>query len=107
VIIGGTTKAIEQFGATCSNGDIARPVLVQQLTFAPKQLSYILKFTTYRRPFGQFGSTKSKPVPLNPREHCALVSWMAQWKFQDFMFLFNARREGPKIVAGPWSRLIF
>ncbi len=107
VIIGGTSKAIEQFATRCSNGEIARPVLVQQLTFAAKQLSYILKFTTYHRPFGRLGSTKSKPVPLNPREHSALVSWMAQWRFQDFMFLFNARREGDKIVSGTWSRLTF
>jgi hypothetical protein len=107
VIIGGAIKAIEQFGATFLDSDIEKPVLKEELEDPLKQLSYILKFTTYHRPFKQCGSKKGPAVPLNPREHCALVSWMAQWKFQEFMFLFNARREGTTIVSGPRSRLTF
>lgn len=107
VIIGGTIEAINQFGATFANSDIEKPVLIEKLEDRPKQLSYVLKFTTYHRPFKQLDSRKGPAVPLNPREHCALVSWMAQWKFQDFMFLFNARREGTTIVSGRQSRLTF
>jgi hypothetical protein len=107
VIIDGTLEAIEQFEETFLDSDIKKPALKEKLEDLPKQLSYILKFTTYHRPFTQLGSRKGPAVPLNPREHCALVSWMAQWKFQDFMFLFNARREGAKIVSGPKSRLTF
>jgi hypothetical protein len=107
LIIGGAIKAIKQFKATFSNSDIEEPVLIEELEDPLKQLSYVLKFTTYHRPFKQCGSKKGPAVPLNPREHCALVAWMAQWKFQDFMFLFNARREGTTIVSGPRSRLTF
>jgi hypothetical protein len=107
VIIDGTIETIEQFKATFADSDIEKPALKEKLEDLPTQLSYVLKFTTYHRPFKQCGSKKGPAVPLNPREHCALVSWMAQWKFQDFMFLFNARREGAKIVSGPRSRLKF
>jgi hypothetical protein len=107
VIIGGRAEAIRAFENTFSKSQIQKPTMLQTLEDFKRQLSYILKFTTYHRPFGQFGSTKSKPVPLNPREHCALASWMAQGRFQDFMFLFNARREGTKIVSGSWSKLTF
>jgi hypothetical protein len=35
-------------------------------------------------------------------------TWMAQRTFrEDFMFMFNARREGVTIVSGPRSRLTF
>jgi hypothetical protein len=107
VIIGGTIKAVEKFKATFADSDIEKPALKEKLEDLPTQLSYVLKFTTYHRPFKQCGSKKGPAVPLNPREHCALVPWMAQWKFQDFMFLFNARREGATIVSGPRSRLTF
>ena len=107
VIIDGTLEAIEKFEETFLDSDIEKPVLKEELEDPLKQLSYVLKFTTYHRPFKQCGSKKGPAVPLNTREHCALVAWMSQWKFQDFMFLFNARREGAKIVSGPKSRLTF
>jgi hypothetical protein len=107
VIIGGMIEAIEKFKETFADSDIEKPVLNETLEDPPKQLSYILKFTTYHRPFKQCGSKKGPAVSLNPREHCALVAWMARWKFQDFMFLFNARREGTTIVSRPRSRLTF
>jgi hypothetical protein len=107
VIIGGNVEDIRAFEDTFSKSQIQKPTILQMLEDLKRQLSYILKFVTYHRPFAQLDSTKSPPVPLNPREHCALVSWMAQWRFQDFMFLFNARREGTKIVSGSWSKLTF
>jgi hypothetical protein len=99
VIIGGKVEAIRAFENTFSKSQLQKPTMLQTLEDFKRQLSYILKFVTYHRPFAQIGSTKSTPVPLNPREHCAMVSWMAKWKFQDFMFLFNARREGATIVS--------
>jgi hypothetical protein len=109
VVIDGTNEAINQFKATFSSSGIAKPVIIQKLRVddRPTQLSYILKFTTYHRPFVQRGSKKGPAVSLNPREHCALVAWMAQSKFQDFMFMFNARRRGTTIVSGPRSWLTF
>jgi hypothetical protein len=107
VIIGGMIEAVEKFKETFADSDIEKPVLIEKLEDPPKQLSYVSKFTTYHRPFKQCGSKKGPAVPLNPREHCALIAWMSRWKFQDFMFLFNARREGTTIVSGPKSRLTF
>jgi hypothetical protein len=107
VIIGGKVDAIKAFEGTFCESEIDRPTMRQTLEDLKRQLSYILKFVSYHRPFAQIGSTKSTPVPLNPREHCALASWTAHWKFQDFMFMFNARREGARIVAGLWSKLTF
>src|ERR1019366_5151059 len=51
VIIDGTIEAIEQFKATFSDSDIEKPVLIETLEDLAIQLSYILKFTTYHRPF--------------------------------------------------------
>ena len=107
IIIGGRVEAIRAFENTFSKSQIQKPTMLQTLEDLKRQLSYILKFITYHRPFAQLGSTKSTPVPLNPREHWALVSWMARWKFQDFIFLFNARREGATIVSRAGSRLAF
>jgi hypothetical protein len=107
VIIGGKVEAMRAFENTFSKSPLQKPTMLQTLEDLKRQLSYILKFVTYHRPFAQLGSTKSTPVPLNQREHRALVSWMAQWRFQDFMFLFNARREGARIVSRAGSRLTF
>lgn len=107
VVIGATIDALEKFQNTFATSEIAKPVVKARLKDLPEQLSYILKFTTYHRPLQQRGPDKGPALPLNPREHCALVSWMAQWEFQDFMFMSNARREGPKIVSGPRSKWTF
>ena len=74
-----------------------RPVMKATLKIAPKQLSYILKFSTYHRPYEQHGSAKAKAKPLNPKEHAALVKWMSQFEFQDFLLLITTQgvREAP------------
>jgi hypothetical protein len=99
VMIGGKKAAHRKFKQGFKGGDIDRPVVRKRLKNRPKQLSYILKFSTYHRPHEQHGSTKSQAKPLNPREQAALVKWMAQFKFEDFLLLVNAkRRGGSKIV---------
>jgi hypothetical protein len=97
MIIDGDRKALEQFKTSFSKGKMDRPVFEAILSDAPKQLSYLLKFGTYHRPFQQQGSAKSPPKPLNAAEHHALVQWMAKRNFKDMMFLFNARRQGSRI----------
>ena len=69
VIIGGTIEAIERFAATFSNSDVEKPTVMQRLRVedCATQLSYVLKFTTYHRPFTQRGSKKSPAVSLNPQ----------------------------------------
>jgi hypothetical protein len=63
LIIDGTLEAIEKFKATFSNSDIEKPAVVEKLEDLPTQLSYVLKFTTYHRPFKQCGSKKGPAVP--------------------------------------------
>jgi hypothetical protein len=99
VVLGGDEKARKTFEESFKGGDIDRPIMGAVLSDAHEQLSYILKFTTYHRPHEQHGSHKARALPLNPREHHALLKWMAQFEFQDFLFLMNAKRQsGNKIV---------
>ena len=98
VVIGGEKTAHNKFKQSFESSDIERPVIRAKLKDAPEQLSYILKFSTYHRPHEQHGPSRSDAKPLNPREHAALVKWMAQFEFNDFLFLVNARREASKIT---------
>jgi len=92
VIIGGKKSARKEFKRGFSR--IKRQIIGAKLKDPPEQLSYILKFGTYHRPQEQRGPTRSDAKPLNPREHAGLVKWMAQFEFNDFLYLVNARREG-------------
>jgi hypothetical protein len=94
VMFGSKRHARREFKKSFAGDGFERPVVKATLKDRPKQLSYILKFSTYHRPYEQHGSAKAKAKPLNAREHAALVKWMSQFEFQDFLFLMNARREG-------------
>ena len=97
VIVGATGQALAKFQRSFAESTIERPVVKVPVKDRPEQLSYVLKFTTYHRPYKQSGSRKSQAMPLNAPEHYALVKWMSQFEFNDLMFLFNARRLGPAI----------
>jgi hypothetical protein len=97
VVIGGNPDAIEKFKASFSNSELKRPTQQAELNDRPKQLSYILKFTTYHRPLGQATQEKGPAKPLNAPEHYALVNWMSQLEFKDFLLLHRARRSGDRI----------
>jgi hypothetical protein len=102
VMIGGKKAARKKFKQSFQGGDIERPITRAALKNSPKQLSYILKYSTYHRPHEQHGSKKSNATPLNGREHAALVKWMSQFEFEDFLLLINARRQGgTRIVLSP------
>lgn len=94
VIIGGDKKAHRRFKKSFDGSDLDRPVVSAKLTDPVQQLSYILKFNTYHRPFEQQGSARSVAKPLNGRQHAALVKWMSQLEFKDFLLLINTRRNG-------------
>jgi hypothetical protein len=99
VVIGGKKSARTKFERSFKGDEIEKPVTGASLKDPAEQLSYILKFGTYHRPHEQRGPTRSDAKPLNAREHAALLKWMAQFEFDDFLFLVNARREGgTKIV---------
>jgi hypothetical protein len=94
VMIGGKKAARKKFTQGFKGGDIERPITRARLKKPSKQLSYILKFGTYHRPYEQQGSRKSEAKPLNPKEHAALLKWMSKFEFQDFLVLVNAKRRG-------------
>jgi hypothetical protein len=94
VVIGGNKSAHKKFKQTFAGDELERPVLRAKLKDRAEQLSYILKFGTYHRPHEQRGSARSQAKPLNPSEHAALLKWMSQFEFADFMLLINARRQG-------------
>lgn len=96
--------ALLAFESGFSGSDLYRPVTTFELNDPAEQLSYLLKFTTYHRPFEQTGPKKSPAKPLNPDDHYELVRWMAQYDFADYLFLFNARRFGPTIKFAQGSR---
>lgn len=106
VMIGGKKATRKKFTQGFKGGDIERPITWARLKKASKQLSYILKFSTYHRPHEQHGSKKSKATPLNPKEHAALVKWMSQFEFKDFLLLINARRKGGTrvVLSSPADR---
>jgi hypothetical protein len=102
VMIGGGNSARKEFKDTFQGDELERPLVRATLKDRAEQLSYVLKFTTYHRPYEQQGSTKSEAKPLNPREHAALLKWMSKFEFQDFLVLVNARRKGgTRVVLSP------
>jgi hypothetical protein len=94
VIVGGEKEAHEAFEKTFDDSTFDRPVDPAELKDPAKQLSYISKFTTYHRPYERHGSDKSPALPLNGKQHAALVRWMSKLEFKDFLLLINARRRG-------------
>jgi hypothetical protein len=99
VMIGGDRNARKKFKETFQGDDLDRPLVRATLKDTAEQLSYVLKFTTYHRPYEQQGSTKSEAKPLNPKEHAALLKWMSQFEFEEFLLLINARRQGGTKIA--------
>jgi hypothetical protein len=94
VMFGGDKSARTKFKKAFQGDDFDRPLLRTALKDRAEQLSYVLKFTTYHRPYEQQGATRAPAKPLNPREHAALLKWMSQFEFEDFLLLINARRQG-------------
>jgi hypothetical protein len=97
LIIGAKRDALREFRKTFGKADLDRPVVKAVLRDKPKQLSYLLKYSTYHRPLQQTGPSKGPAVPLNPAEHHALVQWMFDHPFKDYMFFYNAEQRGPRI----------
>jgi hypothetical protein len=94
VVIGANEDSREKLEGAFQNTELERSVLGAALKDRAEQLSYVLKFTTYHRPYEQQGATRSEAKPLNAREHATLLKWMSQFEFQDLLLLINARRQG-------------
>ena len=94
MILGALPDGLTAFKNSYANSELDRPTKSVPLQNAVEQLSYLLKFTTYHRPFQQVGSRCSQAKPLNAKEHVALIRWMDQYTFGDMLFLYGVRREG-------------
>jgi hypothetical protein len=101
LIIGARESAIARFEDSFRASDLARPTQSVLLKEIPEQISYLLKFTTYHRPYRQTGKKRSPAKPLNAKEHVALVNWMFQYRFADMFFLYRVRRRGDRLAFTP------
>ena len=70
---------------------------VQALKDFPEQLSYCQKFNSSHKP-GKRGPNGRAPArPLPTERLIEWAEWMAKRRFEDFAFLFGARRRGGRI----------
>jgi hypothetical protein len=97
LFLGGKRLALSKFEHSFASTQFVRPTQTVLLKDLPEQLSYLLKFTTYHRPFRQTCAKRPPAKPLNAREHVALVNWMSKFEFTDMMFLHRVRREGDRL----------
>jgi hypothetical protein len=78
--------------------DVARPIKLQKLTDAPRQISYLLKFVTFHRPGSQKGSCRATAIPLPDHALKQLILWRARHGFLDFVFMMHLRRRDGDLV---------
>jgi hypothetical protein len=102
--IGVPDEAWAKLRAALRNSESAIPVKVQSLRDVERQVSYIIKFTTYHRPLDRDGGGRSRAVPLPLARLAELAAWWTRYRFGDFVFLFGARRFGGRVVVDPGSR---
>ncbi len=98
LVVDAPAGAIDALKRTFDSGPVKYPVVSQDLVDPVDQLSYLQKFTTYHRPGEQTSTTRPRAYPLPPRPLLELLRWMAGYRFDDFRFLYGARRRGEKIV---------
>jgi hypothetical protein len=77
----------------------SRALDIRQLRDVVRQVSYLQKFSTFHRPGQQTGSGRSRAYPLPAARSRELAAWMSDHEFEDFLFLYGARRRGSRIVA--------
>jgi hypothetical protein len=81
-----------------ANIDVARPIKVQKLKDAARQISYLIKFTTFHRPGSQKGSRRPRAIPLPDPALKQLTLWRARYAFLDFVFMMHLRRKNGDLV---------
>ena len=70
----------------------AEPVDNVALRNPDEQLSYCIKFVTYHQPGRLL-------VPLPADRLVELAAWCSQYRFEDFLFAYGARRRGGRLVV--------
>ena len=79
----------------------ARPAAslkVQALEDFAKQLSYCQKFNSSHMPGKRRPNGRARAYPLPAERLAEWAAWVAKYRFEDFGFLFGARRRGGRIV---------
>ena len=97
--IGVPEEAWGQLRTALRKSGLRFPLKRQALNDVERQISYLQKFVTYHRPGSYTGSGRSKAMPLPPDRLAELARWWSQYTFDDFPFLFGARRRGGRIVV--------
>ncbi len=77
----------------------SRSVFVQQFRDPLPQISYLTKFFTYHRPMTATGERSRRAFPLPKRQLFELLDWYGNYDFEDFLFLFRARRMAGRVVT--------
>ena len=96
--IGVQPSSWERLRASLGEVGAATPLKVEALKDDARALSYLTKFATYHRPFRRGSGGPSRAFPLPPARLAELAAWWAEYGFEDFAFLFGARRRGGRIV---------
>jgi len=96
--IGVRPDSWERLRAKLDDFGLAVPLKVETLNDEARQLSYITKFTTYHRPLKRGFDRPSPAFPLPPARLEELATWWASHRFEDFGFLYGARRRGGRIA---------
>jgi len=99
--IGVAPAAWERLRISLRGSGGAIPLKREALKDAVRPLSYKQKFVTYFRPRRRLGKKLSGTAPLKPPQVAELCRWWACHRFEDFMFLFGARRRGGRIEPEP------
>jgi hypothetical protein len=90
--IGVDPQAWKQLEADLAKSGTADPVRPLPLRHPDKQLSYCCKFLTAHQPGRRL-------VPLPPDRLVELAAWCSQYRFEDFLFAYGARRRGGRLVV--------
>jgi hypothetical protein len=90
--IGVGAQLWKQLEAALENRGTDDPVRVKLLRHPDQQLSYCIKFVTYHQPGRRL-------VPLPPDRLVELAAWQSQYRFEDFLFAYGARRRGGLLVV--------
>jgi hypothetical protein len=90
--IGVDPTAWQRLAAALKNSGTWRPVKVDELRDLEEQLSYCVKFVTYHQPGRRL-------VPLPPDRLVELAAWWSQYRFEDFLFAYGARRRGGRLAV--------
>ncbi len=92
--IGAPDAAWKMLRAALRDSGPAIPLKVQPLRDVEYQLSYLLKFTTCHWPKARGPEGRGQACPLPPDRLAELAAFWSRYRFDDFPFLFGARRRG-------------